>query len=264
MKNLIELKEKTLVDMKTAMDELTEAVANCAKAQNDGENPEVVKALKKETNKKLGQYNSLAATAAYLDYGIDDGPEAIKKAMIARYLPGIKRVTYKADKAKGVIVGTISTDLKRKADLIDMFDTIGEGYFRNDGWFSRVEKLAYLMAVSINKDLTNDPTYTYNIKEASMAFNFAHDANPTSENSRVKALQATVDCIVFDETKTKKGDVVNAIKTTKYHWQYIRECMTGYADVGNVGICNTTKFAEYIGDVIHCILTGKQVAVTNM
>lgn len=256
MKNLIEMKEGALVELKEAYDKLEGSIAECVKGQNDGLDADKIKALKKAVTNDLAKHNGIAAKVAYLGWGIDDGPTAVEKAIRALYVPGAKKVAYKADKNSGVITASISPALM-KVDLVAMHETIGEGYFHSEEWFAALEKMTFIIANALNKELGGSIDFQYAIQEASKAFEFAPDANPTSNKSVVKALQYVVDAILYIPDKDKKGNEVNSIKVTSKNWAFIREAMTRKGGVGEIVMCNTARVAEYVAEVIYKLLRGE-------
>lgn len=257
MKNLVEMKENALVELKEAYDKLEASIAACVQGQNDGLDSETIKALKKTVNNDIAKHNGLAAKVAYLGWGIDDGPKAVEMALRALYVPGAKKVAYKADKNTGVIKATISTALM-KVDLVAMHDIIGEGFFHDEGWFSALEKMTFIIANALNKSLGGSIDFQYAINDASRAFEFSPDANPASNKSVVKALQYVVDAILYIPDKDKKGNELNALKVDSRNWAFIREAMTRKGGVGEIIMCNTTHVAEYVAEVIYMVLRNEK------
>lgn len=233
-----------------------------ADAMNEKKSADDIKAAKKIAKTAMDKYNDEAAKLAYRTWAAEnDGEKAVEIAIRTLYIPGAKSVTYKAPKDSTVVSAKVN-DAKIKINLVKLAETIGKERFHSEGWFNATQKLAYVIANRLNKSLGNDPMFQYAVDEAAKEFQFPADADPTSNNSIVKALQTVVDGILYIPETNKKGETVNAIKMENKHWTVIRESMTnGTGEPGQVGICGTGKMSELVADEIYVVLNKKNTSL---
>ena len=241
-------------------EDLIAKATKCADAQNDGKPKADVDALKKSASDALLAYNEQVTKEAYLKMA--EAGDAVKAALTVRYVDGVKRVSYKADKNTGHVTAVISA-AQAKIDLPTMCKVIGREHFAAPNWFAMTQKMAFVIANALNRELSDNPAFIYAIDDAAKAFDFAPDANPASTKSVVKALQACADAILFVPTTDKSGESVNTIKMTSRHYAYIRECMTRQGkEVGEVIVGGTSKMSELIADAIHLVIVEKKPFLT--
>lgn len=237
-------------------DTLVAKAAAVAEAQNAGKSKTDVDALKKSAKNALNEYNNQVTKECY--QRMAKAGNAVKTALTVRYVNDVKKIKYKTDATTGKVSAEIAAD-RAKADLPMMQKVIGVEHFADPQWLAMAEKLAFLTANAINSRLSNSATFNYPISDTAKAFDFAADADPTSNKSVLKALQKCVDSILYIPSTNKKGETVNLLKVEGQHWVYIRECMTRQGqEVGDVIVGNTGKIAELIADVISMIINGKR------
>lgn len=230
------------------MAELSNAVDAAVKAMNDKE-ADKIEALKTAADEALSAYNLAVTEEAYDNWAVTDDP--MRSMLTARYVPAVKRVTFKRDKKTGLFTGSIA-DNKTKVDLVHYQVTRGKAAFHDSDWFTLAQKLAYVLANCINTELGGDPAFRYEVDSAAIAFDFAPDADPASKKSRVKAVQACVDAIYWDGSAD-----VNGLKVTSHDVAYIMNCITRQGkDALSVVIGNTSKMAELLADVCYRLLVG--------
>lgn len=231
----------------------------CA-AMNEGKPQKAIKNLQKIAKDAEKAYNAEVERLQYRAWNEEGNPVEI--AIRERYVRNGKKVSYKATDT-GRYYQEIS-DCTFLVDLLTMETVLGVEKFHAENWFTKVSKLAVLLANAKNKQLSNDPTFQYLVDEAVDEFNFAEDVDVTSNASAVKALQQTVDAILFLPIKNKKGVEVNRIKVDSRAWVYIQDCMTKQAkDPGDLGISDTGKMCELVTHAMYCIMIGKPFKVVK-
>lgn len=245
---------KTLEQLKS---ELEAAAAKVAEGLNSGSDEEAIKALKKTATAALDRYNTKAAEDAFMEWvATEENP--VKAAIIARYVPRAKRLSYGKDKVSGRFTYALS-DNELKIDLYHMMEVVGREKFANGNWADSLEKMVYIVAGALDKALGEDPDFKYTISSAAHAFEFGPGADPASNKSVIKALQFVIDQILFIDD----GEGKNTIKAVKPNWVYISNALTKQGKaLGEIVIGNTHKMAELVCDVICMALTDKKHKLT--
>lgn len=245
--------------MKTLHDEAIERANEVVTAMNAHETQAKIKELKKACKAAVDTYNDKVAEAYYASLAEEHGPDAVKVALEAEEtaVPGVIGISFKFTESDVAFFN--ETNPVIKLSLVKMEKTIGKEYFHNPAWFSRINVLARLMAVALNKELDGLATFNYVIDEAAKEFELDESANPTSNASMVKAFQKVIDDIIWIGDKTDaKGNPVNGIKFDGRRWAYIRECMSKQGSkIGEVLYGSPAKCAELVCDAINMILTNK-------
>lgn len=245
--------------LKTLYDEAIKRANEVVVAMNSHESQSKIKELKKASKAAVGTYNEKIAEAYYKRLASEHGAEAIKVALEANEtaIPDVIGISFKdteSDMAHMEVTKPII-----KLNLIKMESAIGREYFHTPTWFSRINVLARLMAVALNKELGGSATFQYIVDEAAKEFELDESANPTSNSSMVKAFQKVIDDILWIGDKTDaKGNPVNGIKFDGRNWAYIRECMSKQGGkIGEVLYGSPAKCCELVCDSINMILTNK-------
>ena len=240
--------------------DLSEKAGKVCTAMNDGAPQKDVTALKQAAKKAEVAYNTEAARLKFLSWADDGDP--LEEAIRERYVDTGKKAFYKSTDTGRYFVEI--HDFKFKVDLIHLRDTLGIERFHQSDWFTKVQKLALILANALNENLSKNPQFRYAVDEAAETFEFADGANLGSDASILKALQQTFDSILFLPIKNKKGEEVNRIKAIKPAWVSISQSMTRQgADPGHVAISGTGKMTELVVDAMHCLLTGKKFKLIN-
>lgn len=245
--------------LKTLYDEAIERANEVVVAMNAHEPQSKIKELKKASKAAVDTYNEKIAEVYYARLAADHGPDAVKVALEANEtaVPDVIGISFKVTESD-VALMTVTNPII-KLNLIKMEKTIGREFFHNPAWFSRINVLARLMAVALNKELGGSATFQYVVDEAAKEFELDESANPTSNASMVKAFQKVIDDILWVGDKTdSKGNPVNGIKFDGRNWAYIRECMSRQGSkVGEVLYGSPSKCCELVCDSINMILTNK-------
>ena len=244
---------------KTLEELYSELVAEAVKAveiANDKEKTDAdLKAAKKLMQEALNRYNEKAACDAYTAWASEGSP--VYTALKILYVPQAKTCRLVRDKESGDMKYTIDDNKTLKIDLHKMMETIGSEHFNDRAWFGAAQRMCFIFAGNLNKELESHADFQHFLKEAGKSFDFAADANFTSNNSAVKALQKVVDMIIFDPVENKKGDMVNKYEMKKKHYVYLRECLTRQGkNPGEVLMGNTAKLIELVCDLMHCVING--------
>lgn len=235
--------------------DLSEKAGKACTAMNDGAPQKDITALKQAARKAETAYNAEAARQKFLAWA--DAGDPLEEAIRERYVDTGKKAYYKTTDTGRFFVEI--NDYKFKCDLIHLRDTLGIERFHETNWFTKVQKLALLLANALNENLSKNPQFRYAVDEAAETFEFADGADLSSNASILKALQQTVDSILFLPTKNKKSEEVNRIKVIQPAWVFIAQSMTRQgADPGHVAISGTGKMTELVVDAMHCLLTGKK------
>lgn len=245
--------------LKTLYDEAIERANEVVTAMNAHEPQSKIKELKKASKAAVDTYNEKVAEAYYAELAEKHGQDAIKVALEAEEtaVPNVIGISFKVTESDVAFFSETKPTIK--LNLIKMEKTIGREHFHNPAWFSRINVLARLMAVALNKELGGSATFQYIVDDAAKEFDLGETADPTSNASMVKAFQKVIDDILWVGDKTdKKGNPVNDAKFTSKHWAYIRECMSRQGGkIGEVLYGSPLKCCELVCDSINMILTNK-------
>lgn len=246
-------------NIKTLYDEAVSKAVETAKAMNENRTQKEIKDLKKATKSCVDRYNQAVTAKYYKDMAEKHGADALQKILEAEEcrIPGVIAITFKEEKS-GVVYHD-ERDAKIKANLVDIEETIGVAHFHSADWFKRLQVLARMMSLALNKDLGGAATFKYVINDACESFELGEDADPKSAASMVKAFQKVIDDVLWiGDAVNKKGEPVNGLKFTSKNWAYIRECMTRQgSEIGEVVIGSPMKAAELVADCIHLLLKNK-------
>jgi len=273
MKNKYEARvaeTETIVDGK--LDKLIDHANALAKAMNavPGEEgsmttSEIDKA-KKELKELKDSYNASAEELAYLQWAneAETPQECMETAIRAMHIPRIKNATVRLEKKIGAYVAKVEDARPaptNRINLIHMKKTLGVEYFARENWFDYVQAIAICFVNHITKEM-GVATYSY---ETSIAetFSFGEKADPSSKNSMIKALQETVDAILFIPMTKKNGDVVNSIKIDGRDYSYLKEAFTKEGkDVAEIAVKDTQNTARLIAQIINVKLEGKSYTLS--
>lgn len=238
--------------------EADNAATNVAEALNEGRTDAEVKDLKKTCKTKVDMYNSAIEKNYYREMAAKHGANAIYEMIKVEesLIPGVIKFQYKKNDSGAYEARPVDDEIKINLTVVQ--STIGKEFFHGDQWFSRVSKLARLIAVQVNKAQEGDPNFKYIIDEAVEAFELGEDANPTSKTSMTRAFQRVVDDIVFVPDK----DGLNAIKFESRHWNHLREGITRNGKKNNeTYVESPANTLLMVVDCINVIINQKQYVV---
>lgn len=211
-----------------------------------------VKGLKDVAKKELSEYNSEIARATYLTWRDEGDP--IRTAVREHYIKGCKKVSYK-ETDDGMFFVQFDDDTTVRANLVDMMNTIGNEFFSDPQWFVSCQKLAYLIAGTLNRKLSNVSSFKYIIDDAASAFEFDGVDPCTSEGMEI-ALQTVFNNILMipDEDGRNSISVVTTVSGNAWYW--LRDAMTkkGKKD-GQIVICNIGSAVSQVLEAMHVVMT---------
>ena len=239
-------------------DESIDACAAYVKAYNDHVPGKKLKAMKKDATEKINAYNLALSREVYKAWA--KAGDVVKTAIVTRFVPGAKKAKFTVNDDD--VMSFELKDTEYYTNLPEIQRTCGADVFADAAWLNKVEKLTWLIAGRINKRIAGDPSFKYEIMEASGAFEFPEEINPLTDDGVICALQSIFDSILF----VPGEDGENSIHTTTAddngrpycpQWEVIRESMTKAGWVNEVVICNTTLMTQYIANAMHGILTEK-------
>lgn len=244
----------TMKTLEVLFSEMQAEAVKAVEIANDKEKSDAdLKAAKKLMQEALNRYNDKAAADAYTAWAAEGNP--VYTALKVLYVPQAKTCRLVRDKDSGEMKYAIDDNKTLKIDLHKMMETIGAEYFNDRAWFGAAQRMCFIFAGNLKKELEANADFQHYLKEAGKAFEFAADANFTSNNSAVKALQKVVDMIIFDPVENKKGEMVNKYEMKKKHYVYLRECLTKQGkNPGEVLMGNTAKLVELVCDLMHCVI----------
>ena len=247
------MSEKTLKVMYTDATNAAVAVVN---AMNEGKTPKEIKELKKACTAAVDLYNKNLADEYYRQLANDNGMDAVKIAIEYEENRVPKAIGFQFKTNDDGFTILKETEPVVKIDLARMQTVIGKEYFHDDEWFKRVNTLARLIAITLNKELEGSDAFQYAIDEAAQAFDLGADADPKSASSMTKAFQKVVDGILWiGDEKDKKGNPVNGVKFTSRNWAYIREGLTRLGKKnGEIVFVSPYKCLEIVTNSINTIL----------
>lgn len=239
---------KTLEMMKAKLEEAAVAAVECA--NNEESSDELLKQAKTLVNDRLLAYNKKAADDAYTMWAAQ--PNSVVEALKTLYVPQALKCRIFKDKKTGKFKYELKPNADLKIDLWDMMSVVGAEKFQDRAWYGACQKAVFIIAGNLSKELGNSKDFTNLLDEAGKAFNFAPDANLSSNNSCLKAMQFIVNAIVPEESR--KGDLEQVFTLKKYQWVYVREALTKHAGTGKIAMGDTSKIIELIEDVLYCAL----------
>lgn len=248
--------EKTL---QALYDEATVKAGRVAQAMNEHAAKKELTEVKKAAKNAMDKYNGELAKQTYIKWA--ETGNAIETAIRTYWLPDAKRVTYKTDEDTNYTTVEIS-DAKIPVNLPTMHTVLGEDKFASANWFDRCQKLAFIVANALNKNLGDSPAFQYVVTEAARAFNFSEDAKPDSVSSMCKALQNVADAILFIPVEDKKGNTVNQIKMDSRAWHFISNAMTREGKgIGAIEVVGTAKMSDLVMQAMNRIITNDKFSV---
>lgn len=238
-----------------AREEMEKAVTKYVSAYNGhAASQEELKALKKSADTKVAQYNMELSKDRYKEWAA--AGDAVRTAIRERVIRDAQKVVYKTDTETDTKTASYK-NVDYDVNLPMMQATIGADKFADANWFSRIEKLAYLLANRIAAEVGNKTTFRYNVSEMASAFEFESGCNMKDINSIAKALQVVFDSIVND-VPAIKAEVTKLDDGTPvcYAWTYIKESMTKRGiQRGTLEISNTGTMTALVADAMHQLMT---------
>lgn len=217
-----------------------------------------LKAAKTGAMEAMDAFNSALAKATYRAWAKEGDP--IRTAVRTLFIPGTKRFKFKVDDADYMTVSIV--DVQYEVNLPMMQAVLGAGVFHNPGWFSKCEKLCYLVSNVINEHINNMVLFPMVISDAAKEFDF-DGIDPLSDEGVIYALREVYDSILYIDNPDNPGTniIKPAIRTDKRgnvyspEWTYIRESMTANGGIGVVNLCNTGRFTSYVLHAMHMSMT---------
>lgn len=223
-------------------------------------------ALKKSAKAGVDAFNQALEKETYRRWAIEGDP--VKTAIRLRLIPGCQRVSYKVDDAD--VMSASYKDAAYKANLPMMHAVLGHEVFADKTWFTKLEKLAYIIANRVNAEMGNKASFSYAISDAAKEFSFPEGSNPACIDNMANALQSVFDSILFIDdgagANIIKAGIIADLDGNKScpAWTYIRECMTAEGEKdGQVLIRNTGKMSDLVAGAMHIALTNGDFATRS-
>lgn len=244
--------------LKTYRETVDARAAEVVKAMIDEKPEKVLKPLKKAVNAAVEAYNTKVAEEYYKDLAEKHGKDAVRMAITGEglggpFVPDVIKLQFKETDAGLVLVNETHPNIK--ISLPTMQTILGLEYFHDKDWFKRLNLLARLIAVTLNKKLHGSPAYAYTIDEAAKTFELDTFADPTNDESMAKAFQNVVDGVLWiGEETDESGKAVNGIKFEAEDWQYIRDSMTSNGGVCVINVASPATVSGYLADAIWRII----------
>lgn len=249
---------KTLAQFEQEMKEAAEKVD--ATMNNPLSDDETIKKAKDTLKGAVAAYNKKAAEDFYQDMATEHGEFAVREAIRTLYVPKSVKASTKKSKKTGKF-STAINPCDIRINLMDMMTKIGsEGFFPDAKWFGAVQRLAFIMAANLNKELAAENSeFGHILKAAGQAFEFAPDANFTSNRSCKKAMQKTIDMILYEEDPEKGDGVDNKYKINSAWLEYVNDLLCEEGDrPDEVVMRNSDKMADLVLNVLWMQLNGKK------
>jgi len=254
--------EETVAVVTTKLEKLRKDMRDTATAYaaayNRRESKRNLKPLREAANAALQEYNLELAAETFRRW--DKEGEPVKTAIRERYVPHAQKCSFKTNDDD--VMTVVFSDTDYKVNLPMLCKIVGIEKFASPNWFEKVERLAWLLAGSLNKELGDNPMFDYEISEATKAFNFPEEINPHSDEGTLAALQQVFDSILF--IPDEKGDNIIQVKSktldnnhvSAKEWASIKNSMTYKGKrPGEVVIGNTGLMTELVADAMHVIST---------
>ena len=250
--------------LKELYDSMAEKAGDVIAAMNAGKSEDDVKALKKLVTTELEKYNREAARV-FIAERIAEGSNPVEAVARKLYIPEAKRVSYKKNNKTGVRFLEITTDAEARFDPFHLESVAGVEKFHDPKWFDeKVSALALLIANATNDDLDRNIGFVYAVSDAAKVFSFGPDADPKSTASMTKALQQTVDSILYIPTANANGETVNSLKVRTQAWKFIEKAMTKRTRTpGEIGVYDPTIACDLVFEIIHVLLNNGTFKVVS-
>lgn len=217
----------------------------------------VLNELKKAAANAVDAYNDELAKATYKEWDVMG--DAVKTALRERVVRQCLSVTYKVDEDSDVMAASFNS-VAIKVKLTVLAETIGKDKFASADWFTKVQRLAWIIAGALNRKLGENPHFCYEVDEATKQFRFPDDIDPHTEEGCITALQQVFDSILFIPDKDGK----NVIGANEKAWTCIRESLTKQGSaIGSVAISGTGKMTELVADAMHTVITNGDFTLVN-
>lgn len=192
---------------------LEEAIAAYNKAYKDKDVDGMAKASE-AASKAAGEYADQAGADLISAHKDDADPVAgvLKEGFFG---------TYKASSIRqnGVVIGLELTEGERQVNLKKLF----EYHQKPIGWKSKIENLTEVLVEATCTDVNvSTAGIREKFKMSAEARKETIPANPTSNSSMLKLLQAAVDAIVFDDD----GKGANKYRVNNYDLKFVKHCFT--------------------------------------
>lgn len=235
-------------------------------AYNAHEKKSAQKELKSAAKAAVDEYNDAVCNETYKVWAAEGEP--VKTAIRERFVKGCKKMTFKTNDDDVMVMTIVDTEVK--ANLPAMHTVIGADKFASPDWFVKTQKLAWLIAGRLNKELGENISFNYQIEDAAKAFAFDDGIKPNTDKGVQVALQQVFDAILFIDNGKGKNQI--AVSTGKLddgkvyspQWTYIREALTRQGKgVGEIVIGNTVKMSELVADAMHNTLTSGRFMLTS-
>lgn len=248
---------KTLAQYEQEMKAAAEKVD--ATLNNPLSDDETIKKAKTALKAAVTAYNKQAADDFYVAMAAEHGPHAVREAIRTLWVPKTVKTSTKKSKKTGKF-STAINPADTRINLMAMMEKIGaEGYFPDAKWFGAVQRLTFIMAGNLSEELNaKNSEFNSILKAAGAAFEFAPDANFTSNRSCKKALQKTIDMLIFEEDPEKGDGVDNVYKVNSAWLAFIDRLLLEDTDQpGEMLMRDASLMAKLLVDVIWMQLHGE-------
>ena len=245
--------------------EMISAANELAQIMNDGEtDQDILKAKKKNLKNAVSAYNLELSHYWYRKWA-EDG-NAVLKALTLRFVPDAVKVNVVKDEDSGWYYAEETSDgVKMKVSLPDIQNVLGRGVFAESDWAQKCNKLAFLYAGKIARNLRAEKALKYRIPDSAREFEFSEEYGSVYSNAFfIHALQCVYDSILMipdDETGENtikvRPDYDDDGVVFSPEWEYVTDCFKKQgSEVGIVLLGNLAKMAELIADTMYLSITG--------
>lgn len=221
--------------------------------------------LKSRIKDAADAYNEEKERQTYREW--NEAGDPVLTGIRERFVPRTIKVTLKPNKLGVLVTNIIYSSDSYPVSLITMESVLGDKIFASKDWFVKIEKLCFLVANRISRDLQQGIIFS-DISEDAKAFSYEglDEKAPLADVNLMAALQQVYDAIcVVDDGNGKNKIAVDINKdeitgeTFSAQWRYVREAMTRKAGVGILEICNLSGFTALVLDVMHLALVSRKV-----
>lgn len=242
---------KALTALERAVETLSGVVnGNDAKASKEAE----ISAKKAEIS-----YNQAFLAWLYENLAAAENPmyAAVKYGQVPA-----KKVKVKLDSKTNLFSVSLEDtwlDGKNTLNLIEFEAVEKAARFRNGQWVQACSPFAKTLAKGVvdgfklSADEQKSATAAYNEAKAEGAIALLSPKAPTM-NNMVKDLQQIIDGILFIETTTKKGEIVNKLKVTSRDVRYLQNIAATRGGFLNTKVVGPATMRKDVMNIIHALL----------
>lgn len=244
---------------KGTMPEIKATVEELVRQQNEllaDEKISEAHAMNETVDQLVNRYTNLARSECFKELLASENP---MHAAVLKLTYQSIRVKETEDKETGVITRTV-IDVDKDIDLLALNKQSKDGIGADKGWFHKIQKLNYLLAVAVGQSIGDPKWDTQNLPKISDSFvmtdiarGLSFGKTPTSNTQILKTLTNIVQAMIGEEFKPTSHDVA-----------FLRECYSRKDRTAKtVQLPNHKSFCLMMRDVCNNCMTKSGYAANS-